>query len=153
MDSKNDISLDNFLDFQIFAPNDQNNESFDSDHSKEKTTLVIYEPVNEHKELETFLTNILKAAKLDISKDVNLLKTTAESGFSFIRLKTKTSIGKVLIFGIPPKKLGINLDLKLYTSLEFQGCIFLLADSLATIQSKVDKKRALWTCLQQIYLT
>jgi hypothetical protein len=150
--SENDISLSGFLGFKIFATSDQEFKEIASDQSKEFTSLVVYEPTADIEVLEIFLSNILTAAKLDLSKDVCLLKITAETGFSYIKFKTKVPIEKVILFGISPIKLGINLDLKLYTPMVFQNCIFLLADHLAIIQADVNKKRELWACLQKIYL-
>jgi hypothetical protein len=152
MTSKNDISSSSFLDFKIFATSDQDFEQIVPNQSQSFTTLVVYESDERQEDLDTFLTNILAAAKLDLSKDVCILKTTTETAFSFIRLKTKVPIEKVIIFGISPKNIGINLDLKLYKPMVFQNSIFLLADKLTLIHSDVNKKRELWNCLQEIYL-
>ena len=152
MTSKNDISSSSFLDFKIFATSDQEFEQIVPNQSQTFTTLVVFESDPNQEELDTFLANILTATKLDLSKDVCLLKTTVETSFSFSRLKTKVPIEKVIIFGISPKIMGINLDLKLYVPMVFQSCIFLLADKLTLIQSDVNKKRELWACLQEIYL-
>ena len=152
MIKKNDILSSSFLDFQIFAPSDHKTEQIVPGQSNQFTSLVVYQPEAKNEELETFLSNILTAAKLDMSKDVFLLKTTIESGFSFSKMKTNATIEKVIIFGIPPGKLGINLDLQWYVPMTFQNRIFLLANSLSVIRSDVNKKRALWSCLQEIYL-
>ncbi len=149
---KNDILPTAFLDFQIFAQSEQTFDEIDPTQSNQFTTLVVFQPDVENEELEKFLSNILTAAKLDMSKDVFLYRSTSKTDFSFIRSKTKAKIEKVIIFGIHPKKLGINLDMKLYNPLNFQDCTFLLANSLAEIQADQNKKKLLWTCLQEIYL-
>lgn len=152
MVKKNDILSAGFLDFQIFAHPEPKNEEFTLDQSQQFSTLVVYQVESDSEALEKFLSNILTAAKLDMSKDVLLYKSTVKNEFSFIRTKTKSNIEQVIIFGIHPKKLGINLDMKLYTPIDFQDCTFLLANSLSDIKNDQTKKKLLWTCLQEIYL-
>lgn len=149
---ENDILSSEFLDFQIFALSDEKTAQTAPNQSNQFTTLVVYQAETANEALEKFLFSILTAAKLDMSKDVFLQKVTKQTSFSFIRSKTNQKIEKVLLFGIAPNKLGIHLDLKKYQAMFFQDCTFLFADDLAEIQTDVAKKRALWTCLQEIYL-
>jgi len=152
MQKENNILSGNFLDFDIFAVSDQNLSLKGLDQSNQFNSLVVYTPEAENETEQKFLSNILGAVKLDMSKDVFLLKTTAKQGFSFSRLKTVASFEKILLFGLEAKHLGIHLDLKPYQPMQFQSHTFLTAHPLAEIQADVNKKRALWTCLQEIYL-
>lgn len=149
---KNDILSSDFFDFEIFVYPDKEIDHIDSVSSKQIKTLVVYSPQAEADDLNAFLSSILTAAKLDMSTDVFILKATVEDGFSFIRIKTQFPIEKVILFGIPSSSLGLHLDLKPYRTMTFQNTIFLLADSLEIIKEDVNKKRALWNCLQEIYL-
>lgn len=152
MPLENDILSTGFLDFQLFLANDQIPEVISNNQSKIFNSLVVFESETEDEVLENLLTKILTAVNLEIKKDVCLLSLTAENAFSFVRIKTKSNIEKVILFGVPPIKLGINLDLKLYQPILFQDCLFLLAHSLQVINADKSKKLQLWNCLQEIYL-
>lgn len=149
---ENNILNRNFLDFEIFAVSDQSPGSKSINQSNQFTSLIVYPPEAEKEELKKFLSSILEAVKLDMSKDVFLLKTTAKQALSFSRLMTIAPFEKIILFGLESKHIGVHLDLKLYQPMSFQRYTFLAADDLAAIQADVNKKRALWTCLQEIYL-
>ena len=152
MIKKNDILSSDFIDFKIFACADGKNASEQPSITGNGNTLIVmYATENEESNL-SFLSKILSAVKLDLSKDVSLIKATPKDRLSFISLKTNSTIEKVILFGIQPKHLGINIDLKAYTPTAFQDCVFLLTHDLGAIESDTNKKKALWSCLQEIYL-
>ncbi len=152
MSKTNDILSSDFLDFEIFGLSDENILQIEKDQSNQSKSLVVYHADNGEDGLQDFLTNILTAVKLDTSKDVSIVKVTDKTGISFIRAKTITTIEKMIIFGIAPNQLGINLDIRKYVPLDFQGCTFLYADTLSEVKNDVNKKKALWASLQEIYL-
>lgn len=149
---KNDILSSDFIDFQIFAFPDGKNTSNQSTVMNQGSTLIVMPSTENEESQVNFLSKILSAVKLELSKDVTLIKATPKDRFSFINLKTKSKIDKVILFGIQPKHLGINIDIKAYIPTTFQDCTFLLAHDLGAIEADTNKKKALWTCLQDIYL-
>jgi hypothetical protein len=56
----------------------------------------------------------------------------------------------VILFGIPPKRLGIHADIKPYTVTEFYGFQFLFAEKLSAIKPSKEHREALWGELKQM---
>ncbi len=151
MPEENFILSKDFIDFDIFAVPEENAKDFEPSTEQQLSTLAVFPESDNQNELTELLHNILRAAKLDIDKEVHSLPITPQADFSFIQMQSKAAFEKALLFGVTPSKLGIHLDLKPYQPLPFQGCIFLLADKLSDIQKDNTKKKALWACLQEIY--
>lgn len=152
MPEENFILSKDFIDFEIFALPDENISDFELKNPQELNTLVAIPEAEKQAQLIELLTNILKAAKLNVDQQVHTLALTSDQGFSFIQIQSKIGFEKALLFGIKPTELGINLELQPYQPIPFQGCIFLLVDKLSDIQQDTNKKKALWNALQDIYL-
>ena len=105
-------------------------------------------------ELETFLKKIITAAKIDIEKDCLILRGDAENVSlpSFAQLKSKSKIKKLVLFGINGKDLGFNIETHLYIPFAFNNCQFLFADKLSVIENSQERKKALWSGLQTLFL-
>ena len=105
-------------------------------------------------ELETFLKKIIAAAKIDIEKDCLILRGDAENVSlpSFAQLKSKSKIKKLVLFGINGKDLGFNIETHLYIPFAFNNCQFLFADKLSVIENSQERKKALWSGLQTLFL-
>ena len=152
MKKENNISSIDFFDFEVFAVPDKNSSLLNTKNLGQKEILVLYFNENNDDELDVLLKNILTAAKLDFDKDISLLKTTTDQKYSSGDLLEKLSVKDFLFFGILPSNFGINYQLNPYQPVNFKNRRFLLIDSLDEIKSDVNKKKALWSCLQEMYL-
>jgi DNA polymerase III psi subunit len=152
MPEENFILSKDFIDFEIFAISDGLADDFEHKNAQALSTLVVFNEAEKKDDLLELLHNILSAAKLSVDKQVHTLSVTRNNAYSFIQMQSKAGFEKALLFGVTPADLGIHLDLHLYQPLPFQGCNFVLADKLADIQQDTNKKKALWSCLKDIYL-
>ncbi len=104
-------------------------------------------------ELDTFLEKIIGSAKLNLKTDCLLIKVQDnETLLPFSQLSAHHVLKKALFFGIKPKNLGLNIDTPQYLPFHLNDCTFLFADPLSKIASSNELKKALWNCLQQLFL-
>ena len=98
----------------------------------------------------SFLDKILMAIGLDRMTDV--VTIFYDKGNIPIHKKVSSSVNsKVLVFGIPPKKLGLNFSYQQYESVSLDSTKYLFANNLEDIQSDKRKKLALWNILQIMF--
>jgi len=97
---------------------------------------------------KTFLTNILKAVKLTTS-DIGLINTT-DSTVTLERIQGTSKANIILAFETPDN-VGLA-EIQNYAISEASSCKILMADSLSEIEKDTEKKKALWTNLQQLFL-
>ena len=152
MKKENDISFIGFLDFEVFAVPDKNSALLDTKNTSQKEILVFYFNEKNDDELELLLKNILSAAKLDFEKNIALFKLTTQQKYSSSDLFKKLSVKDVLMFGTVPSNLGINYSITPYQPLKIKNKRLLQVDSLEEIKTNVEKKKALWSCLKEMYL-
>ncbi len=152
MKKENDISYIDFLDFEVFALPDEKPELFNEKNSANKSILVVYSNEKNDPQLEVLLKNILAAAELDFEKDIIFLKSTTQGKFSFNEIQEKLSVKDILFFGITPSNFGLHYEFEAFQPLVLKQVRILLVDSLEDISSNVNKKKALWSCLKEMYL-
>lgn len=98
-----------------------------------------------------FLSKILAAVKLELAKDLLVLEGQTTSTFSFFDLKDQQNIGKAIIFGYAPNKLGLHLQINKYELTTINGCQFLFADTLENISTDKLLKGKLWGALKVLF--
>ena len=152
MKRENDISYNDFLDFEVFALPEKKRELFNSNKAPHARILIVYFNKKNNPDLDILLKNILEAAKLDFEKDIISLKTTVQEKFSFSQIKEKLSIKDLLFFGIKPSNFGLNYSIEPYQPIQINDLRILLVNSLEEINADVNKKKALWSCLKEMYL-
>jgi hypothetical protein len=104
-------------------------------------------------ELDAFLEKIIGSAKLSLKTDCLLLKLKDnETNLAFSQFTTPYTFKKALFFGIKPKNLGLNIDTPPYLPFHLNDCAFLFVDPLSKIFHSSELKKALWNCLQQLFL-
>ena len=142
-----------FLDFQIFPQIDPEKLLNAAKGSNQKKLLIVLKKLSSDKkeELLDLLSKILKAVHYDLDQDALLIELTDEEGFSFVRFQTKTKIEKMIVFGINPKKCGLNFSAKLYEEKKFQDWSFLFANDLQEIAADKNKKGLLWNSLKTMF--
>ena len=139
-----------FLDFKIIDFSDIQSIISNCEGNTESNIFICFSEADT--KLEDLLAKILSAVKLDLKKDVLLLRKTPENGFSFSALKRHYSIRKALIFGLSAKSFGIQVNSQKYQPFSIGGCTFIFADALSLISEKKELKMLLWKGLQGMFL-
>lgn len=98
----------------------------------------------------TLLENILKAVNLSLDS-VELLDLAKVAGLRYKELLNDQYLHHLLSFGVPLKKVGLQIFLMPYQARLVEGVQFLLVDPLQDIQADKDKKKALWRVLKQLF--
>ncbi|WP_093198845.1 DNA polymerase III subunit psi [Siphonobacter aquaeclarae] len=98
----------------------------------------------------TLLENILKAVNLSLDS-VELLDLAKVAGLRYKELLNDQYLHHLLSFGVPLKKVGLQIFLMPYQARQVEGVQFLLVDPLQDIQADKDKKKALWRVLKQLF--
>jgi hypothetical protein len=97
-----------------------------------------------------FLDNILKAVKYSVDQaDLVNISFLPPTDASKVISDRKTDY--LIIFGVQPLKLNLDLLLSLYTPKQINNVWCLLADPLVKIEADRDLKRKLWQALQIIF--
>lgn len=118
-----------------------------------KNTLIILPENNSdlvisHEAL-SFLNKILNSIGLT-EQDVIITKKIPDTTYNQYTQDFRPD--KILFFGIKPFELGVtSLDINTYEVKHHEARLFLYADDLNTIQNDINKKKALWVNLKQLF--
>ena len=146
---KNPILNSSFLDFKII--NIKNAEKILSDCQGNSASAIFIGFLKEDEAKLDFLTKILSAVKLNLNTDVCYLIKTKENDFSFSTLNVDNRFDKAIFFGIPPQKVGLQINYLKYRLFKISNCQYLFADDLSTIAQNQQKKKLLWQALQVLF--
>lgn len=152
MKKENDISQFGFLDFYAFVLPDNKTELLNIANSAQKEILVVFFNDKNDPELELLLKNIFSAVNKDPEKDIFFLKATPQTSYSFNEIRKKIPVKDLVFFGVPLSGFGLNLNIPPYQPLLVNNFRILFADSLEKVNTDVNKKKALWSCLKEMYL-
>lgn len=140
------------LDYQIFPTPELSEFSAQLDGQNARQVLVGFFD-EQSIEREDYLKKIIGAAKLNLLEDCLILRGSLDTSFpSLANLKTTHSIQKAILFGVNPLDLGLNLVVPLYQPTIFNGTTFLFVDKLSVVEGSKERRAALWTCLQRLFL-
>ena len=113
-------------------------------------TPVVYVTIDEYGSTEeTLLGKILSAAKFDLNT-IAIHKIEPTNSVDALK-----AVGKqqqlIIAFGVTPLRLGVNCDKTPYQLINISGKTILLSDSLMTLSSDSNKKKALWIAIKKYY--
>lgn len=94
------------------------------------------------------LSKILKAIKVDLEKDVFVLKIKPTDRLNVQTIGRDSKFNQIFIFAENAHQLGFNITEKKYQELAWNGYRILLSDGLEKINSQDALKRALWAVLK-----
>lgn len=120
---------------------------------KHKVLLLISQPRAvelEHKQ-KTLLVKILAAVNLSLQETDLINIDTLPADTNFKDLLGAKSVHHFITFGVPLKRLSLNILLTPYQINRIEGCNFLMADTLENLDTDLQKKRALWECLKKMF--
>lgn len=114
----------------------------------EKEILIL---ISESEATQTnldLLSKILKAIKVDLAKDIFLLKTKPTDRLNILTIRQDSKFNQIFIFAESARQIGLNITEKKYQELSWNGYKILLSDGLEKINSQDTLKRALWSVLK-----
>lgn len=151
MKKENKISIHHFLTDPIFVTPEPESILEDTQGENHKKVLVVCQDTEANPELLGLLKKILGAVQLDIDKDITLLRAKKGTSYSFIGARTKIAFERMLVFGLPPTQLGLNIQTQTYAIITIENCQLLFSDALTLIASDKRLKAALWSNLQLLF--
>ena len=96
-----------------------------------------------------FLKKVLGAVKLELNQ-VRVIHIPNEK-WAWRDLVKHFRPQRVLVFGLSPQDLSMNVEHHHYTSLKIQNCALMFVDKLDVIMPSQSLKRTLWTALQAFF--
>jgi hypothetical protein len=116
----------------------------------EKSTLVVIQTEDYQNEVvQKTLAGIAKALGFSLENDfeIYLYEKNNPINLSASMINFKS----VLVFGVNPKFLGLQIDAKVYKIFSFESFKLLIAHPLGTIANDIKTKQILWKILQSMY--
>ena len=149
---KNAISPD-FFDFDMYQfPENEIVDKVVRGLNKEQFLIIFSCPEEEEKELHPYLQKILTALGTQMDEDTHYLNLPPGTEINLSHFLLYRATRKILLFGIQPHLLSLNIQIPPYTIFPFLGYKWLCADPLEAIfaernQTIRPKAAALWTAL------
>jgi len=100
---------------------------------------------------DQLLEKILAAVNLKFPEDLLILRKTPNEPFSFSALMSRVQLEKILVFGLAPQQLGLQIIVHNYQPFQLNNCTFLFADDLKIIAADKLLKVRLWEALKHIF--
>ena len=144
------------MNFQIFAVSESKAPLERCRGNNQRNLLVIYEEEKREEVLESFLATVFSALKLELQRDILLLQLTPGEQLSFAALRRQRVIDYLISFGVPPQRLGIQVEYDHYRPFIIESTHFLFAGNLRQIweaHQQGDKHRSavLWKSMQLLF--
>lgn len=133
------------LNFKLFALGD-----FDQQNPPPKRRILV---LSAEPEKEPFLLKILGAAKLTPADFVIVQMPPAVAAVSVAQLRQHIEPKDILIFGIAPATVGLQIAPPQYLPLVWAEARWLFAHTLSDIEKNPNIKKALWLVIQKMYLS
>jgi len=140
-----------FFATNLYIVSDEKKSELNLRGSNQKQLVIVYRAVGAPMD-ETFLTKILGAVQYDLKQDTTLIELREDQNFSFQNISKTLAPRHLISFGLTPKELGLNLTNQLYQPKSIGNCSFLFANNLVEISKDTNKKAALWSCLQSMFI-
>lgn len=99
-------------------------------------------------ETKEMLSKMLGAIKREVERTT--ICTTHADQVSISDLLSAHKINALLVFGINPAHLGLNISIPPYQVVDMEGLKIILSHPLTTILNDKAKKISLWQCLQTL---
>ena len=146
MNLTNLISNTDFFEGEIISIKDHEKHLADIKGGGGKGMLIII--FRKEEEQMPFLEKVFSAIKMDLKKDMFLLKLDVDAQFQLVELQKKSPFREIIFFGFDPKQVGLNLNLAKYSSVLFNELKIMKADGLEAIAGNEKLKRELWNALK-----
>ena len=120
------------------------------DQSNGKQTMIVMSRQDYEQEIsQKTLTGIVRALGLLMEKDVTIQTVDKTEAFNFG--PALIGYSHVLLFGVNPKTIGLQMDAKVYKIYSFESFKMIIAHPLSFIANDLKTKQGLWKILQVMY--
>lgn len=147
----NKISNIPFQDLTVYPIEDTTLTSLDGRGSNQKNILIVLPKEEDTLDNIKLLEKILKSVDLSLESDSFICHLTGDKNISFSKLNNENAFKVVLLFGYPPKKLGLNFEILPYHPIEHFSVNYLYVNTLTEISDNRNYKGGLWNALKEIY--
>jgi len=117
-----------------------------------KRVFVVVQMEPEHPGNLDFLKKILLASGLDFEKDTLFAETKDAEPTTILSVLKSKHPDQVLVFGVSPGQIGLNIQAPYYRPVVFCGTTFLFSEKLSAIESDKTRKTNLWQALRHMFL-
>lgn len=100
---------------------------------------------------QALLGKILTAVKLNLNQ-IDLVRLADLSQMNARTAFSQNLISHFITFGVALQKIKLEIPLNPYQTKEIKNIRFLFSDALSELQNDVEKKKALWKALQEMFL-
>jgi hypothetical protein len=100
-----------------------------------------------------FIEKVLTAAKIELAKDTALLSIEKIEPIRLFPFPETKKPDKILVFGVEPAQLGLNINFQWYQPFVFSGVTFLFSEKISLLEADRDRKMKLWNALKSIFLS
>lgn len=98
------------------------------------------------------LDQILMAIKYDPDQNITVVTTGENDHISISKMIGKTSAKDVLVFGLTPAQMSLNIKVNKYEWAQFENAQILFSDSLEILKDSKELKNQLWASLKNYFL-
>ncbi len=114
-------------------------------------TVVLLKATESSDKDKELLSKMLGAVKRSMDDTTLITVSEEEQGQSIAGLFENHAIQQILVFGISPKDLGLNIKARLYQPQTMHDKQILFSHGLPAIIQKPEYKKPLWEALQQVF--
>lgn len=153
-DFRNNILEDLFFGESLVLHEIQTEDLMAVNFPKNVGMIVVLAQSEQNEANLNFLSKIAGSVGFDLSKTVGLLAIPDEMKafrWNIKKLARIHAIQKILVFGIAPSTLGLNINHLKYRVLIFNTLEVIFSDSLSHLNSNTALKSNLWGCLQLMF--
>lgn len=119
------------------------------DNDQCKTIVILHESESAATDQE-LLIKMLNAVKRSVDETQIIVLSDEHMG-SIGSLFSIDHIEQIIVFGLLPQDVGLNIKAKLYRTFKMQGKQLLFSHGLVTLNQKPEYKKPLWEALQQAF--
>jgi hypothetical protein len=145
------LNREGFFSFKIISPPEIHDLAAGKEKIAAGSTLILCSNDQGQSQQTAFLEKILQAVQVELGKQAFLIRLTASEKISSSSYLEVPAISKILVFGLPPEQIGLQIEVTPYELFHFCDRQMLFADSLADISSKKSLKRLLWEALKVLF--
>ena len=114
-----------------------------------KTIVVLHESESATTDQE-LLFKMLKAVKRSVD-ETQIIVLSDENMGNVGSLLALDQLEQIIVFGLLPQDVGLNVKAKLYRSFQMQGKQLIFSHGLVTLNQKPEYKKPLWEALQKAF--
>jgi len=148
---ENIILNSQFVDYDLFPVEEIKKTSNQIVGGIAKHLLIVKNSADSAPDLVAFLAKILAAVKFDLAQDAGTLDITPDRRTSLVSVCQNADIKDVIIFGIQPQALGLNIGVVKNHPTSISGIQFIFTDSLSDMNTNAALKKPFWLGLQKMF--